>query len=132
MKENNNNNNLMDSIDEIILQLKEFCSEEELEELKIEVEECLEDGMTKKSLLYILSNLNNTGLIIKAKQEGISVKEVFDNLAIHCGHYNEESSFYDEELDYIEKEINYNDEIEEDLYDDGEVIVRLKHKNPII
>jgi len=127
-----NNNNLKESIEEVILQLKEFCSLEELEELKVEVNECLEDGMTKKSLLYILSNLNNTGLIIKARQEGISVNEVFENLAVHCGHYNEESSFYEEELDYIEKECNYNDEIEEDSYDDGEVLVRLKHKSPNI
>ena len=100
--------------------------------MKVEVKECLEDGMTKKSLLYILSNLNNTGLIIKARQEGISVSEVFENLAIHCGNYSDDATIYDEEINFIEQEINYNDETEEDLFDDGEVIVRLKHKNPII
>lgn len=127
MKENNNN--LLNSIEDIIEKLTDFCSLEELEELKCEVSECLEDGMTKKSLLYVLNKLNNTGLIIKAKQSGVSVKEVFENLAIHCGNYCEECSLFDDEISLIEKEFNTNDEIEEDLYDDGEVIVRLKHKS---
>ena len=61
----NDNNKLLDSIEDVLLKLKEFCDEEELNELRDEIKDCLEDGMTEKSLVYFL-NPNNISIKIQS------------------------------------------------------------------
>lgn len=123
----NDNNKLLDSIEDVLLKLKEFCDEEELNELRDEIKDCLEDGMTEKSLVYFLNSVASTNLIIKSKKLGISVSEIFEELATYCGSY-EEDDFNDAKINDMRENIDFiNSEFEEEIYlDDNDDFARIR------
>ena len=123
----NDNNKLLDSIEDVLLKLKEFCDEEELNELRDEIKDCLEDGMTEKSLVYFLNSVASTNLIIKSKKLGISVSEIFEELATYCGSY-EEDDLNDTKINDMRENIDFiNSEFEEEIYlDDNDDFARIR------
>ena len=123
----NDNNKLLDSIEDVLLKLKEFCDEEELNELRDEIKDCLEDGMTEKSLVYFLNSVASTNLIIKSKKLGISVSEIFAELATYCGSY-EEDDLNDAKINDMRENIDFiNSEFEEEIYlDDNDDFARIR------
>ncbi len=123
----NDNNKLLDSIEDVLLKLKEFCDEEELNELRDEIKDCLEDGMTEKSLVYLLNSVASTNLIIKSKKLGISVSEIFEELATYCGSY-EEDDLNDTKINDMRENIDFiNSEFEEEIYlDDNDDFARIR------
>lgn len=121
MVEEESKQEFSESLDNVLKQFEEFCDEDEIAELRESINNCLEDGISHKSLLFMLYNVSKTEAFIKAKKIGIPVSEIFNNVAVYAGNYEEENSNVPtatiqsiaEEYDGIVKEFNdelYNEE----------------------
>ena len=83
--------------------------------------------MTEKSLVYFLNSVASTNLIIKSKKLGISVSEIFEELATYCGSY-EEDDLNDAKINDMRENIDFiNSEFEEEIYlDDNDDFARIR------
>ncbi len=138
MKEESKKMGLRLSINDVIDRLSDYCNEDEINDLKEEVNFVLEDGMEESSILYLISGLSNSNVIIKAKRMGIPVNEVFRECVLYCARYNkviqddcDDESYMKsnlkreiEEFDFYEDDFRHEFYEDEDYRDEGFVRTR--------